>query len=253
MILKERNGIPFMQFPNLAGYTELTHAMFTRAGGFSNGPYKSLNVSFSIGDNEGDVEKNRKAVLNCVGGQEFVYAKQAHGKDVLVFSKDDNCIAKGPFVGDALISDIPGQMLLIKVADCQPILLHDPVRKVVANIHSGWRGSIKNIIGNTVQTMTGRYGCSPGDLLAGIGPSLGPCCAEFINFRTEIPEKFWDYKDHDDKFDFWSISRDQLCESGIPEGNMHISRMCTMCDTDRFFSYRGEKTTGRMAAVIGII
>ncbi len=96
--------------------------------------------------------------------------------------------------GDAMITDAPGQSLVIQTADCQAVLIYDPVRKAVANIHSGWRGSIQNIIGLTVQAMIKEFDSDPKNLLAGIGPSLGPCCAEFIHYRTEIPKAFWSYK-----------------------------------------------------------
>jgi hypothetical protein len=123
---------------------------------------------------------------------------------------------------------------------------------VVANIHSGWRGSIGNIIGCTLQKMTAAFGTSAGDLVAGIGPSLGPCCAEFVHYRKEIPRSLWSYKNTDHHFNFWAISHDQLCEAGVSTEHIFASKLCTRCHTDRFFSYRGEGTTGRFAAVIGL-
>jgi copper oxidase (laccase) domain-containing protein len=123
---------------------------------------------------------------------------------------------------------------------------------VVANVHSGWRGSIQNIIGRTVDTMKQHFDCRPDGIIAGIGPSLGPCCAEFIHYETEIPKEFWGYMDSDDHFDFWAISSDQLMKAGVPEPNIESSQMCTRCRTDAFYSYRAEKITGRFAAVIGL-
>jgi hypothetical protein len=122
----------------------------------------------------------------------------------------------------------------------------------VANIHSGWRGSIPNIIGLTIQTMIKEFDSDPKNLLTGIGPSLGPCCAEFIHYRTEIPKAFWSYKNRKDCFDFWAISKDQLTEAGIPSNHIVSSNLCTRCRTDLFFSYRKERLTGRFATVIGI-
>ena len=90
------------------------------------------------------------------------------------------------------------------------------------------------------------------NILAGIGPSLGPCCGEFVNYRKELPEGFWKYGDDANRFDFWAVSRDQLTASGVREKNIHLSRLCTKCRTDLFFSYRGEGTTGRFMAVIGL-
>ncbi|MBW1984000.1 MAG: polyphenol oxidase family protein, partial [Deltaproteobacteria bacterium] len=95
--------------------------------------------------------------------------------------------------------------------------------------------------------------CKSSDLIAGIGPSLGPCCAEFVNYKKEIPEAYWTYKNQDNYFDFWAVSKDQLCNAGVLPENTHLSKICTKCHTDRFYSYRGEGTTGRFAAVIGLV
>jgi hypothetical protein len=155
-------------------------------------------------------------------------------------------------VGDAMVTDRAGKLLVVQVADCQPVLLFDPERRVVANIHSGWRGSIANVAGRTLQVMRERFECSARDVLAGVGPSLGPCCAEFVNYRDEIPRELWGYRRDSVYFDFWAVTRDQLMAAGVPAEHIHTSGMCTKCHTDRFFSYRGERRTGRFPAVIGI-
>jgi len=155
-------------------------------------------------------------------------------------------------VGAATVTDRTGKLLVVQVADCQPVLLFDPERRVVANIHSGWRGSIADVAGRTLQVMREHFGCSARDVLAGVGPSLGPCCAEFVNYRDEIPRELWGYRRDSVHFDFWAVTRDQLMAAGVPADHIHTSRMCTKCRTDRFFSYRGERRTGRFPAVIGI-
>lgn len=124
-------------------------------------------------------------------------------------------IEKEAYPADAVITDIKGIFLVIQVADCQSVMLYDPHQKAIANIHSGWRGSIMNIIGKCADTMVREFGCRPENLLAGISPSLGPCCSEFIHYKEEIPEPLWKYKHRDkDFFDFWAMSRDQLMEKG---------------------------------------
>ncbi|MBW1835653.1 MAG: peptidoglycan editing factor PgeF [Deltaproteobacteria bacterium] len=255
MILKQKNGISFYQFPNFSGFSDIWHGVFTRNFGHSKGAFRSLNISFGVGDDDINVELNRKTISQCVSGKEIVYLKQVHGTEILTFPQSDRTAEKErerPYVADGMITDIPGKFLLTQVADCQSVLMYDPVRRVVANVHSGWRGSIKNIIGRTIQTMKNKFSCTASHIIAGIGPSLGPCCAEFILYRNEIPSKFWTYKKGADHFDFWSISRDQLCESGVVQKNIYSSNVCTKCNTDAFFSYRGENTTGRFAAVIGL-
>jgi YfiH family protein len=256
MILKKRNHIPFFQFPNLAEFPHITHGIFTRNSGCSKGRFKSLNVGFDIGDDPIAVKRNRRIVLQTAQLDDLVYAKQVHRTDVLVFSNDDKAINKpdpqSPARGDALVTNIPKKLLFIQVADCQPILLYDPLKKVVANIHSGWRGSIRNIIGRTIDVMYQSFGCASKNIFAAIGPSLGPCCAEFTNYKKEIPELFWDFKTGLNHFDFRLISKDQLNKAGVHSENIFISGICTSCNTDKFYSYRKEGTTGRFAAVIGL-
>jgi len=140
---------------------------------------------------------------------------------------------------------------MVQQADCQAVMLFDPVRKVVANAHSGWRGSVANIIAKTIDLMKRDFNTLPADLYAVISPSLGPCCAEFINYRRELPGHFHAYQVRPNYFDFWAISTDQLKESGVPAENIANSRICTVCD-DRFFSYRRNRMTGRFASVIGL-
>ncbi len=257
MILTHKNGLSFYQFPNFMNYPEFFHGIFTRNGGVSNGSFQTLNVSFDVGDDPLSVKENRDAVLKCAGGKDLIYLRQIHGSDVIIVTPDgENSTTKGfesPLSGDALSTDMSGVLLLIKAADCQPVLLYDPVKKVIANIHSGWKGSIQNIIGRTVKTLNHKFKCRSHDILVGVGPSLGPCCGEFINYKQELPEEFWEYKDDDNHFDFWAISRDQLLSTGVLDKNIFISKICTKCHTDQFFSYRNEGTTGRFAAVIGLL
>ena len=250
------NGISFYQFEHLAGCPEIRHGCFTRIGGTSPAPFDSLNVAAGIGDASGNVRENRSRVCRCLGSRHLVFARQVHGTRVLAYARGDRSHPH-PFPpatedGDAMITDDSGRGLVIQTADCQAVLMADPVRNVVANVHCGWRGSIGNIVGRTVAVMAARFGCRPPDILAGIGPSLGPCCAEFVNYRQEIPEKLWPYMDAKNRFDFWTMSVDQLCDAGIRADAIESSGLCTRCRTDLFFSYRGNGVTGRLAAVIGL-
>ncbi|MEW6673988.1 MAG: peptidoglycan editing factor PgeF [Thermodesulfobacteriota bacterium] len=254
MLLCERNGLTYLQFPNLAGLAGIWHGIFTRQGGCSPAPYDSLNVSMGVGDRSENVLENRRRILDCSGGSELVFTNQIHGVKVLALKKgdvSDVAIDKKPTLeGDALITDIRGKALVIKVADCQAVMMVDSVRHVTANVHSGWRGSIHNIIAKTIDIMKATFGCRPENIHAGVGPSLGPCCGEFINYKKEIPDVLWKYRVGKVHFDFWALSRDQLCNAGVSPENICLSNSCTKCNTDRYFSYRGEGETGRSAAVI---
>jgi polyphenol oxidase len=255
MIHRHTHNLSYLQFPHLSEYADIRHGIFTRQGGFSKGCYQGLNVGMGSGDNVNHVLQNRAAISAFMG--QLVFANQVHGTAIINHSGcgtegKDHPLRKTE-TGDAMITDAPGQSLVIQTADCQAVLIYDPVRKTVANIHSGWRGSIQNIIGLTVLAMIKEFDSDPKNLLAGIGPSLGPCCAEFIRYRTEIPKALWSYKNSSNCFDFWAMSKDQLTGAGISRNNIVSSNLCTRCRTDLFFSYRKEKSTGRFAAVIGIV
>ena len=256
MILTHKNGASFYQFESLAQFSEIRHGIFTRHFGCSRVPFASLNVSFGLGDCNEHIEQNRRVIARAMGGDNLVCARQVHGHQVLILNPDPSGDGDGGFLpagtGDAMVTDTAGKLLMMQLADCQSILLYDPARQVVANIHSGWRGSIRNIAGRTVNAMKKHFGSDPAHLLAGIGPSLGPCCAEFIHYRKEIPERFWSYKVGQHHFDFWAISRDQLCAGGVLPDHIENSDICTRCHTALFFSYRGEGQTGRFASVIGL-
>jgi polyphenol oxidase len=256
MIHRHVHNLSYLQFPHLSEYADIRHGIFTRQGGFSKGCYQGLNVGMGNGDDIGHVLRNRAAISDCMGHSELVFANQVHGTTIINRSECDPSVNSRTLrkaeSGDALITDAPGQSLVIQTADCQAVMIYDPVRKAVANIHSGWRGSIQNIIGLTVQAMIKEFNSDPKNLLTGIGPSLGPCCAEFIHYRSEIPKAFWSYKNRADCFDFWAMSKDQLTEAGIPKNHIVSSNLCTRCRTDLFFSYRKDKSTGRFAAVLGI-
>lgn len=254
MFLRKENGVTYLQFPHLASFEGIWHGIFARQGGCSPAPYDSLNVSLGVGDDRENVRRNRGRILDFSGASELIFTNQLHGIRVLALKASATSemeIDRRPTLeGDALVSDIRGKALVIKAADCQAVMMADPVRQIVANVHSGWRGSIHNIIAKAIDTMKETFNCNPEDIHAGVGPSLGPCCGEFVHYRKEIPEAFWKYRVGEVHFDFWAISRDQLCDAGVLPENIQCSNICTKCHTDHYFSYRGEGKTGRFAAVI---
>ncbi len=250
------NGLSFFQFDSFLVHSELDHGVFTRRNGCSTPPFKSLNTSFGVGDDPAHVKRNRTAIQSSLDARQMVFARQVHGVDVLVIESETDARmlrhATAPPQVDAMITNLRHRYLTVQVADCQPVLLYDTHRRVIANVHAGWRGSIGNIIGRTVRAMQDAFQSDPGAIVAGIGPSLGLCCAEFKHYRREIPREFWRYKNDHHHFDFWAISCDQLAAAGVRRENIHISGICTRCHPELFFSYRGEGLTGRFAAVIGL-
>ena len=244
-------------FESLAGIPGLVQSVFTRHGGVSAPPYSSLNVAWNNGDSPDAVGENLMRVKKTLRMEHLVSGLQVHG--ATINEVDEQTLAggerHGPVVlappGDALVTKLRGVGLMIKIADCQAIFLVDPGRGVIANIHSGWRGSVQGLPAKVVQFLHERFGCRPRDLYAAVSPSLGPCCGEFRNYREELPPSFWPFQSSPQYFDFWAISRWQLVEAGLRPERIEVAERCTVCETHDFFSYRGERTTGRMAAVIG--
>jgi len=252
-----KNGLVCLQFPHLKRFDDLRHGIFTREGGCSREPFAGLNVGLSVGDSPGRVMQNRGMVAEFLEIQDLVFLRQVHGDKVYmhrpVSDAGDTRASGAVASADAAVTDTTHHALVVQVADCQAVLLYDPLKRVVANIHSGWRGSTRNVVGRTVHAMVSAFSCRAEHIHAGIGPSLGPCCAEFINYKDEIPRDYWGYKDKDNRFDLWSMTRDQLRDAGVGDGRIDTAGMCTKCSKDRFYSYRGEGQTGRFAACIGMV
>jgi hypothetical protein len=230
-----------------------SHHCFDRTGGVSSGRFAQLNLSFGVGDTAANVRANRELVKQHFGAAHLVSADQVHGSRVCAV---DDVLAGDLEVAccDALLTCVPGRLLLIQQADCQAVLLHDPVHSAVAAIHCGWRGSVADIIGLTVAEMKDRYRTAPADLQAFIGPSLGSCCAEFVNYRDELPESFERYRSGANHFDFWRISADQLIRAGLRAEAVSLPSTCTSCSDD-YFSYRravrdADGITGRHGSTI---
>ncbi len=252
-LLRQAGSLCFYQSPLLAAFTALRHGFFTRQGGASLQPYDSLNLSLGVGDRREAVATNRRLVQQALGLSALVGATQEHGRrEALVAGNPRGLAGELEVAADILLSDRPGVGLLIKQADCQAVLFYDPVRRVVANVHCGWRGQVQNVLGEAVTRLKERFGCRPADLYAAISPSLGPCCAEFRNFRRELPPKFWPYQVRPQYFDLWRLSRDQLLAAGLSPGHLDLAGLCTRCGAAEFFSYRREGLTGRQGTVIGL-
>jgi polyphenol oxidase len=253
LVYRSLNGLSFYQYSLFQDQPALVHGIFSRQGGISQGVYAGLNLSFSVGDEAQRVVHNRELVQRTLGIEGLQSLRQVHGKEAVIIDSP----SKGSFrpearSGDILMTRIPGQGLMIKQADCQSILLYDPIHQAVANLHCGWRGNVTNVIGEAVERMKTVYGTLPADLIAGIGPSLGPCCAQFIHYEQEIPEPYWKYQIRPYFFDLWQLSRDQLTAAGVLENRIAIAGICTVCRGDLFFSYRKNKITGRFATVIAL-
>lgn len=240
-------GLPLLRFAGLAALPGLSHGVTTRAGGVSVPPFDGLNLAYGD-DDPAAVEQNLSQVQEALGLKRLVYARQVHGVEIISTSGQG-----GPELGqaDGLCTDRPGVGLLIKTADCQAVVLYDPVKKVLANLHAGWRGNVQNMAGRGVEFMAGRFGVEPGDVHAAISPSLGPCCAEFVNHTQELGEDFEPYQVSPNHFDLWAVTVDQLTSAGVKRENIEVAGICTKCD-ERFYSYRRQRRTGRFGTIVAM-
>jgi len=241
---------PYLQYQDLSQYHQLKHGTFTRHGGTSHSPYDSLNISEAVGDSRKNVAENLMIIKHTMGAHRILFTRQTHGTEVLIVDTEITETFGASWRADAMITNIFGVGLMIKQADCQAVILFDPAKNVIANVHCGWRGNVQNILGLVVRKMENRFDCRAEDLVAAIGPSLGPCCAEFISHRDIFPPDFEDFRVSENHFDLWRLSSHQLVLEGINPDNITVSEICTRCHTDRFFSYRGEGVTGRFGTVV---
>lgn len=190
---------PFV-FDHLVPLPGLVHGVFSRAGGNSSGPFSGLNIGMSCGDDPEIVSANRSRMLAALGLSNAVFLNQVHGDDILVLKKGmdirdvlwNSQAGKTlrPALADAVVTDIEEIALVIQVADCQAVILYDPVNRVIANVHSGWRGSMANILGQCVNRMALEFQCRPENILAGISPPWGPAVQNSSITKPRFPNCF---------------------------------------------------------------
>ncbi|MHB0857787.1 MAG: peptidoglycan editing factor PgeF [Anaerolineae bacterium] len=250
---------PYWRFD---GFPEkgVAHGVFSRAGGSSVGPFASLNVGRTVGDDPDAVESNLARIYAVLGfgPEQVVTGHQVHGDRVAVVGQGD--AGKVLPETDALITNIPGLALLLRFADCVPVLFHDAERGIVGIAHAGWQGTAQRIAAKTALAMVAVYGCRPEALHAAVGPSIGPCCFEVgpevvDAVRASVPEAAWSAIERQGSprphVDLWQANAWQLQEVGVRR--IEVAGVCTQCRREEFFSHRGEGgRTGRFAALIGL-
>ena len=243
---KNSGSVKWIEFDLLADIKKLKHAVFQRHGGCSKGHYDSLNLSHTVGDQFEDVNKNIDAIKKICSIEELVWAKQCHKQDIF----EATAISNEPPCVDVLVTNKLQKGLMITHADCQAAVIYDPINHAVANVHCGWRGSVQNVYRSAIQYMQDRYHSKAANLLVCISPSLGPEDAQFINYKTELPESFWDFQHRADYFDFWEISRMQLRACGVLNKHIEIAGISTYSQNQDYFSFRRSAVTGRNATVV---
>ncbi len=240
--------IPFA-FPGLPG----VRAAFTTArGGAGRGTPHEANIAYSAGGDPTWVAANRKSLRQALGFDTWHSLRQVHG-DAVAFDPpavaDDQCSG---VEADGSATNRPGCALVVKTADCQPILLAHESGRYVAGLHAGWRGNVLDFPVSGVRAFCDRYGLHPRELLAVRGPSLGPAAAQFTNFEAEFGAGFRDfYRPGSQTVDLWSLTRAQLVRAGLAPERIFGLDLCTR-ELPLFHSYRRDKHCGRQASLIWI-
>jgi polyphenol oxidase len=245
MLRKKRGSLEWLEFELLQEFPEVKHAVYLRHGGVSEGPYSSLNVGGGTGDCEDMIRLNRAKIKKHLGCKALISGRQVHGIQIGLVPLEpeyEEC--------DGLITQEKAAGLFIKHADCQAVILYDPIEKALGCLHAGWRGNIQNIYSHAIGKMRRLFGTKPENVFVGISPSLGPCCAQFIHYEKEIPRHFWSFQIRPLYFDLWEMARSQLLEAGILPHHLEIAPLCTYCNPADFYSYRRDKPTGRNATCV---
>lgn len=258
MLENRNNNLPFFQFESLPNSGGLQQAIFTRQGGVSTTPFDSLNLSVSVPDEKARVYANRRLAYGLYGRDtsSVVHAHLVHGADVARVSPADY----GTWISntDGIITNEPGCALTMNYADCTPIFLYDPQNQAIGLGHAGWLGTVRDLPGALVRAMEKSFGSEPANLVAGIGPCIGPCCYEVGEpVISQVMEAFEDgsallleqANGGGPHFDLPQANKRNLERAGVK--SIELSEFCTACRTDLFFSHRAEKgRTGRFGTIL---
>ncbi len=235
----------------------MEHGFSTRDGGYSTGPYCSLNLGTATGDDPEAVRANRKKFFSAFGlsGEEVYFVQQVHGARVVVVEKEKASGWKNP-EADGLITAEPGTAVATVHADCVPVIIVDPVHRAVAAVHAGWRGTLARIVCRAVAVMEAEFATKPGECLAVIGPAVGRCCYRMSPGQKEAFKRFRPApggSGAEDQPDLAEVNQWLLREAGLPPGSIDTAGICTSCRKEDFFSYRRDRgETGRMLSLAAI-
>lgn len=229
-----KDGLEWFTFDLLSDIPGLFHAVIAK-------------INLALHTHPEIVKENFESVKSILGLPKIISSHQIHEDKQMVVKKTTSERLYG---FDALMTQEKGLALLTSHADCQSALFFDPMQRALANVHCGWRGSVRNIYQKTIAAMGHHFGSKPEDLLVCIGPSLGPAHAEFVHFKQELPPAFWNHQVKENHFDFWAISEEQCLAAGILAHHLEIARLCSFENSDAFFSYRRQKKEGQLGPLL---
>ncbi len=263
-----KDAVGYLTFKGFEKYDFMNHAFSTRVGGVSSNEFKSLNLSFSRGDDAKCVEENYKIFCSALKFDPslMVRALQVHGNVIKKISgediKDKNFKSSVFPETDGFITNGPGIVLATFHADCPAIFMIDPVQKAVGLAHAGWRGTVKKIAVSLLDAFIADYNSSKDNILCALGPGIGKCCFEVS--KSIVPEfEKLDIKnsysvESENKYkiniDLLEVNRQIILKAGLPAKNIFKSDVCTVCNRDLLFSHRATNgKRGNNAAFISIL
>lgn len=266
--INEKNGVAYVTFPKLSAYDrEFVHGFSTRLGGVSQEHLSSMNLSFTRGDDRENVMENHRRFAGALGYDEtrLVFSDQVHLTHFHKVTKAD--CGKGIIresdikETDGLVTDEPGIPIITFYADCVPLFFYDPVKKVIAMAHSGWRGTVERIGAKMVSYMEKEYGSRPQDIVCAIAPSICQKCYEVsedvaLRFLEVFGNGFGDellYRKENGKYqlNLHRACEITLLEAGIAKEHLDVTDLCTCCNPDVFFSHRASH--GRRGNLAGVM
>jgi YfiH family protein len=258
MPFRQQDSLRFYQFETLA-FPRVIQAIYTRHGGVSPDPWRSLNVGGTVGDDVGRVLENRKRCFR-VFDREMASIHdvwQVHSADVVqaMSPRGDQTLHQA----DAIITDNPQVTLFMRFADCVPIMLYDPAQQAIGLVHAGWMGTVRGTVRAAVDAMIEAYHTDPHDLHAGIGPSIGPDHYVVGSDVVALVEKAFgpqadrhlQVRDGRTHFNLWSANEAILARCGV--GSIEVAGICTACQVEDWYSHRCESgKTGRFGALMAL-
>lgn len=262
------NGVTFLAADGFLTAGGVAHGFSTRIGGVSEGIYASLNLGSTRGDEPDCVRENYRRFCNAIGAsvEHVVMTNQIHSTIIRTATPADvkaDLYDPEGYDCDGLITNIPGLALTIFSADCIPVLLYDPVKKVIAAVHAGWRGTAGDIAGKAARQMQDEYGCASETILAAIGPGISQCCFET---HSDVPDAMAEalgdlvkpyiisLENGKFKVDLKGINKALLVQAGVSPDRIEVSGDCTACLPEKYWSHRvTQGKRGSQAAILQLL
>lgn len=259
MILNEKGNLSFLTFESFSN-EKVDHGVFSRKGGISPNSFSSLNVGESAGDTRENVVENRKRIFQVFDRPvESIYDVWQIHSNIVSFSDKPRILDNGHEKADAIFTNSKDVSLFMQFADCVPILIFDSDKDIIGIIHAGWQGTVKRIVQNAINFLIDNFASDPKNILAGIGPSIGPDHYEVgNNVILEVNEKLNEIKSEvlfsrngSTFFNLWKTNELLLRQIGVEK--IEVASICTACHLDEWYSYRLEgQKSGRFGVFMGL-